>query len=182
MFLILPAATVMIGAFKGDQRRLHGRQRHLDRREVEPPGRILGEHPDQPHDGAPRRAARAPDRLRGDPQGHAGMDPLGVRDVLRRGGELRRHPARLRLHRHPGDDRDRHPVPQQRLRDRHLPARVRDLVAARRRAHLPVLPDPVDDPRDRARDRRPPRRVERGVLEPRRKPASSTGATSASRC
>ena len=38
----------------------------------------------------------------------------------------------------------------------------------RRRARLPLLPDPADDPRDRARDRRAQARVARGGREPRR--------------
>src|SRR4051794_21758019 len=98
------------------------------------------------------------------------MDPLGLRDLLRRGREFRRHPARLRVHRHARNDRDRHPVPEQRLRRQHLPARLRDLVAARRGADVPLLPDPSHDPRDLARNRRPSRRVERGIGQSRREP------------
>ena len=100
LFLVLPALTVMIGAFRSE-----GGGYTIDNvRSIVQSSNLrdafVGEHPDQPHDGAPRRAVRAPDRLRGDPQGDAGLDPLGVRDVLRRRGELRRHPARLRVHRH----------------------------------------------------------------------------------
>ncbi len=81
-------------------RRLHVPQRLVDRLDREHARRVLGEHQAQPRHRPPRRPARPPDRLRGDPQGDARLDPLGVRHVLGRGRELRRHPARVRVHRH----------------------------------------------------------------------------------
>ena len=61
-------------------------------------------------------------------------------------------------------------------------ARLQPLLEDRRRARLHVLPAAADDPRDRAGDRRAAQGVARGVVEPRRDAAGSSGATSACRC
>ena len=43
--------------------------------------------------------------------GLAARGPLGALDLLRRGGQLRRHPARVRVHRDDRHARDRHELP-----------------------------------------------------------------------
>ena len=102
LFLFLPAGDVMRGAFKGE----HGGVTLGNLRQIL----------NHPYIDAyktsievslvtalDRRLRRPRDRLRSAPRRHAPLGPLGAHDVLRRGGELRRHPARIRVHRH-----DRH--------------------------------------------------------------------------
>ena len=129
MFLILPAGTVMIGAFRTEQggytldnvtgivQTANLRDAFWESIRLSLTTALLG--------GLFGLLIAYAAIRKGTPR----LGPLGVRHLLRSRGQLRRHPPRLRLHRHAGDDRDRHPVHRRRPRSQHLPARLRDLVA-----------------------------------------------------
>ena len=129
MFLILPAATVLAGAFKGE----HGGYTLDNVRVIVQTADIRAAYWESIRISLTTALLGALFGLliayaairKGTPE----LGPLGVRHLLRGGRQLRRHPARLRLHRHARDDRDRHAVSRQRLRRQHLPARLCDLVA-----------------------------------------------------
>ena len=88
LFLLPPAAQVLVGAFKGvdggftlDNVRRCARADYLTR--------LQDQHRGQPRHGALRRAARAPDRLRRRSARARRAIPLGADDVLGRRGQLR---------------------------------------------------------------------------------------------
>ena len=174
----------------GDGRRVPGQERPRDVLE-HPPSlpapvhrRVLGRACAISLVTAAARLRRRPvRRLRGDPGGHAALDPLGADDVLGRRGELRRHPARVRVHRDARAARRRHDlVPERRLRHERALAALPALHRARSRGRLPLLPAAADDPRDRARDRRAAQGMARGGRRTSARRSGSSGATSASRC
>ena len=118
---------------RGARRRVQGQPRRLD--DVEPdaararavPPRVPDEHRDQ-RSSPPCSAARLGLALAyaGDPRRDAALDPLDADDVLGRRRELRRHPARVRVHRDARHDRGRDAVPAEPAAPRPL-ARLRDL-------------------------------------------------------
>ena len=124
IFLLLPAAGVLVGAFQDDAggftmanvRALY-HEPYLtafkNSIEISLVTALVG------------GAARLPDRVLGDPRGHAAVRADDADDVLRRRRELRRHPARVRVHRHAGHDRDRDAVAQ------HASASTRTTTASR---------------------------------------------------
>ena len=103
---------------------------------------------------------------------------------LRRVRQLRRGPAGLPVHRHPGHHRHRHPVAHRRGVQPVQP-RLQPLRHRRCRAGLHVLPDPADGPGHPARLRGPAARLagggrERGrphlaLLAVRRRPGADAG-------
>ena len=139
---------------------------------------------DQPRDRAPRRAARPPDRLRGDPQGHAAA------------GSARRSAPSRAWRRTSAASRSRSPSSPRSGTIGIVTQFLKNVFGINLydhgfaiwsagtawRARLPLLPDPADDPRDRAGDRRPRARSGARRRRTSARAGSSTGATSGCRC
>ena len=145
----------MIGAFKGD----HGgytTSNVLAILRTRTSATRTGRASRSACDGGRRRAARAPDRVRGDPQGHARLDPLGVRrpsPASRRTSAASR--SRSRSSRRSGTIGIVTSFLDERARRRTSTSTASRICSTtRRRDRLPLLPDPADDPRDLAGDRR----------------------------
>src|SRR5581483_4458612 len=129
----------------------------------------------EPADGRARRRARRRVRVRERARGDTACRPGGGHGVLRRRRELRRDPARVRVHRHARHGRRRDRLAARR-RHRPLRARLHAVRLLGARDHLPLLPGAADAARGRAGARRPPARVARGGREPRRAGLALLGA------
>ena len=110
-FLLVPAGRSWSGAFKG----AHGGWTLSQHPAALPPA-VLGvlphEHQDQPDHGAPRRGDRLLIAYSATGTGRPRWVRSSSHHVLGRRGELRRHPARLRLHRDDRHARHRHELPR----------------------------------------------------------------------
>ena len=115
-----------------------------------------------------RRDPRLLPGVRGDLRRAAAMGAADAPDVLRRGLELRRGAARLRVPRHARADGAGDRAPGQPVRLQHLPDGVQPPELLGSGADVHVLPDPAHGPDHGAGDRRAEARVARGGVEPRR--------------
>ena len=167
LFLLLPTAYLVVGAFQDNEGHLHARQHR----------RALGAwhrqclH-DQPRSqrrlGHPRGGLRLHAGLGGGAGRAAGLAPARAPHLLGRGIELRRPATRLRVHRHPGADRPRYHHPAERLRLQPLSHRLQHPELLGPDAHLSLFPDPPHGADPHAGARWPQARVARGRHDPRR--------------
>ena len=177
LFLLIPTRLSRGRRLPGQRRPFHAGQSR---------GPLGAQHPqcvcDQPRSQRRFRGSRRGAGLRpglgGRARRPAGLAAARPHDIQRRGVELRRPAARLRVHRHAGTHGPRHHHPAERLRLRALPGGLQHPELLGPDHHLSVFPDSLDgaDPNAGAR------RVEAGMArgrddpgEPRRSP---TGATS----
>ena len=145
-------------------------------RRADPDG-VPQQHRDQPRDRHRRRHPGLPARRRDHQWADAGRLRCGTPDLLGGRLQLRRRPARPRLHVHPRPARPGDELPQG-LRCRHLGRRLQPLHEARPRDRLPLLPVPAHGPDHRACHQRPEAGVARGRREHGRDQPRSTGAAS----
>ena len=125
---------------------------------------VPGQHRDQRGDRRGRRDLRLPARVRRHPGRAAALPRRGADDLLRCRLELRRRPTCARVHVHAGRDRARHD-PAATSRDRPEERRFHDLLEARPRDRVPLLPVPVDGPDHGARHPGPQDGMARGIGE-----------------